>query len=119
MDPRKEEGRRGEDLAAAFFIARGFTVLARNWNHRLGEIDLILSKDGEVRFVEVKYRHTLAYGRPEEAITGAKLRHLERAILLWLEAQKTPPSRYQADALAITALPGRDPEYHWIENVFG
>ncbi|HVM90779.1 MAG TPA: YraN family protein [Verrucomicrobiae bacterium] len=119
MDARKEDGRRGEDLAAAFFIAKGFEIVGRNWNHRLGEIDLIISRAGEIRFVEVKYRRSLTYGRPEESITGAKLRHLERAILLWLETQKPVPKRYQADALAITELPGSPIEYTWIEQIFG
>jgi putative endonuclease len=119
MDIRKVDGRRGEDLAAAFFSKKGFAVIERNWNHRLGEIDLIIEKDSEVRFIEVKLRNTLFYGHPEQAITGQKLRHLERAILLWLETQKSPPKRYQADALAITDIPGRDIEYYWIENIFG
>ena len=119
MDSRKADGKIGEDLAAAFLTGKGFSVIDRNWNHRLGEIDLIVERDGEVRFIEVKYRNTLEFGRPEEAITGKKLRHLERAILLWLEEQKTPPKRYQADAVAITALPGKQPEFYWIENIFG
>jgi putative endonuclease len=117
-DPRKADGRLGEDLAAKFFEAKGFRVLDRNWTHRLGEIDLILERAGEVRFIEVKYRHTLMFGHPEEAITGKKLRHLERAIFCWLEEQENPPKTYQADALAITALPGREIEYFWIEDLF-
>ncbi|MEI7512138.1 MAG: YraN family protein [Candidatus Uhrbacteria bacterium] len=119
MDYRKADGKIGEDLAAAFLIGKGFRVIDRNWLHRLGEIDLIVERDGEIRFVEVKYRNTLEYGRPEEAITGKKLRHLERAIILWLEGQRKQPARYQADAVAITALSGREPEYYWIENIFG
>lgn len=117
-DSRKADGRLGEDLAVRFFESKGFRVLERNWLHRLGEIDLIVERGGEVRFVEVKYRHTLMFGYPEEAITGAKLRHLERAIFCWLEAQAKPPKSYQADALAITALPGKELEYFWIEDLF-
>lgn len=115
---RQHDGQRGEDLAAAFFISKGFRILDRNWRHRLGEIDLIVERDGEVRFIEVKFRNTLMFGHPEEAITGHKLRHLERAIFCWLEEQPVPPKAYQADALAITALPGKEIEYFWIENLF-
>lgn len=114
----KADGRLGEDLAADFFIAKGFRVVDRNWTHRLGEIDLIIEREGEVRFVEVKYRNTLMFGYPEEAITGKKLRHLERAIICWLEDQSAPPKRYQADALAITALAGQPTEYYWIEDLY-
>lgn len=115
---RKADGRYGEDLAEAFFLSKGFHVLDRNWTHRLGEIDLIVEKGGEVRFIEVKYRNTLMFGYPEEAITGKKLRHLERAIICWLEEQSKPPERYQADALAITALSGKPIEYHWVEDLY-
>lgn len=118
-DARKADGRYGEDLAAAFFVSKGFRIVDRNWNHRLGELDLIVERNGQVRFVEVKYRHTLMFGNPEEAITGKKLRHMERAIQCWLEQQTSPPMDYQADALAITALPGQKVEYWWVENLFG
>lgn len=78
-----------------------------------------MEREGEVRFIEVKFRRTRMFGHPEEAITGAKLRHLERAIFCWLEQRHTAPRVYQADALAITALPGQEIEYWWIENLFG
>ncbi|KAA0206118.1 YraN family protein [Candidatus Uhrbacteria bacterium] len=116
---RKADGRLGEDLAASFLVERGFRIVARNWTHRLGEIDLIAERGGDIRFVEVKYRNTLMFGHPEEAVTGKKLRHLARAIECWLEEQAAPPARYQADVLAITALSGRPVEYHWVENVYG
>ena len=118
MDRRKADGAHGESLAASFFEQRGFHVLERNWRHRLGEIDLIVERGGEVRFIEVKYRNTLMFGHPEEAITGKKLRHLARTIECWLETQKTPPKRYQADALAITAVNGKPVEYFWVQNIY-
>lgn len=117
-EARRADGRRGEALAEAFLTERGFRVCARNWNHRLGEIDLIVERAGEVRFVEVKYRRTTAFGYPEEAVTGKKLRHLARAIECWLEEQGRPPERYQADVIAITDLPDRPIEYHWVENIY-
>jgi putative endonuclease len=55
-DPRRRFGDRGEDLAADFFIQNGFRLIERNWNCRLGEIDLIVEKQGKVHFVEVKIR---------------------------------------------------------------
>jgi putative endonuclease len=37
-------GAAGEDLAAAWYEARGYQVLARNWRCREGELDLILRR---------------------------------------------------------------------------
>jgi putative endonuclease len=116
-DPRRRFGNRGEDLAAVFLMARGFRILARNWSCRLGEIDVIAEKDGVTHFVEVKTRRSQAYGNPEEAITRNKIQHLARAIQVYLQTSRTPPRDYQMDALAILAVPGEAPEYHFIENV--
>ncbi|MBM3205083.1 YraN family protein [Candidatus Uhrbacteria bacterium] len=116
MDIRKETGNKGEDFAATFFVSKGFRVVEKNWNCRLGEIDLIVERDGEVRFIEVKTRYSMEYGYPEEAITPAKLRHVARAIEMWLRAHPEP-KHYQADALAILILPGQEPDITWIEGI--
>ncbi|MDO8583803.1 MAG: YraN family protein [bacterium] len=115
IDQRKDVGRRGESFAAAFFLAKGFRVVDRNWNCRLGEIDLVVEKDGMTHFVEVKTRLTMDYGYPEEAITKTKLRHLAKAIELYLRIR--PSVNYQADALAIYRKPEGEPEVEWIQNI--
>ncbi len=117
VDPRAVVGQRGEETASLFLQTKGFRVLTKNWRCRLGEIDLIVEREGEVRFIEVKLRRSLTYGYPEEAITPTKLRHLARAIELWLRSTSNPPTRYQADAVAITVLPGASPEIHWVEGI--
>lgn len=116
-DARQRAGRRGEDLAAAFLSAKGFVEIARNWRCRVGEIDLIVKRGDEVRFVEVKLRRTETYGNPEEAITRTKLRHLARTIECWLLDQPVEPKHYQADAVAIKLLSGCEPEILWIEGI--
>ena len=45
---RGEAGARAEALAAAFLMARGLTIVERNFRCRRGEIDLI-ARDGETR----------------------------------------------------------------------
>lgn len=51
---RARTGRRGEDFVAAALKAKGWTICARNWRRREGEIDII-ALDGETLvFVEVK-----------------------------------------------------------------
>lgn len=116
-DPRRQFGNRGEDLAAVFFLKRGFRIVTRNWSCRLGEIDLVIEKAGKVHFVEVKTRRSLAYGYPEEAITRAKLRHLARAIEVYVAQSGFSIRQYQADALAIMVREGQMPEYHYVEAI--
>ena len=83
----------------------------------MGEIDLVIQKDGVTHFVEVKTRHSLEFGYPEESITRTKLRHLARTIEMYLEHAKPSPQKYQADALAITILPNTEPEFHYVEYI--
>lgn len=116
-DQRKLIGRRGEEIAAAFLLGKGFREVARNWSCRAGEIDLIVRRGDEIRFIEVKLRRSGTYGHPEEAITKTKLLHLSRAIEVWLSQQPSPPSMYQADAIAITILSELSPEIVWIEGI--
>ena len=111
-------GRRGEDLAAAFFAVRGFEIVDRNWRCCVGEIDLVVKRGQDFRFVEVKMRRTHAFGYPEASVTAKKLRHLAGAIELWLRAHGCTPKTYQADVLAISLLKGEDsPHIEWIEGV--
>ena len=115
-DRRKSFGRRGEELAAAFLQTKGFRIIGQNWSTRLGEIDLIAERDGEVRFVEVKTRRSHAYGYPEESVTPEKLSHLRRAIELWLRTARTIPRAYQIDVIAIS-LTSETPQIEWFEGV--
>ncbi len=78
QDRRKDLGRQGEDLAAAYLAQQGYLVVTRNWRIRSGELDIV-ARDGEwLVFVEVRTRRsrggasTLALGSPEESITPRK-----------------------------------------------
>jgi len=92
-DPRRALGSRGEAMAAEWYEARGYRVLARNWRCREGEIDLVLARGRTYVFCEVKTRATEAFGLPAEAVTARKRARLRRLAARWL---------------AETALPGGD-----------
>ena len=68
-DRRRALGAAGEDVAAAWYRAAGYEVLARNWRCREGELDLVVAGSGVVVFCEVKTRRGDAFGLPSEAVT--------------------------------------------------
>jgi putative endonuclease len=80
-------GRSGEDLAARWYEAQGFEVLARNWHCREGELDIIARRAQLLVFCEVKARTTDAFGVPAEAVGPVKQAKIRRLAALWFAAQ--------------------------------
>ncbi len=76
MAYRQRLGARGEQLAAAWYVSRGYRVVARNWRCAEGELDLVLLGGGDLVFCEVKTRASARFGVPAEAVTAAKQRRL-------------------------------------------
>jgi len=75
----------GEDLAAAWYQAQGYEVVARNWRCRDGELDLVVAQGRMYVFCEVKSRSSDAFGAPVEAVTHDKQQRLRRLAARWLE----------------------------------
>jgi putative endonuclease len=72
----EDKGREGEEIAAGFLKRNGYKILERNYRCRLGEIDIIAERGGEIHFVEVKYRTHPIHGTPLESITPQKISRL-------------------------------------------
>ena len=93
----------GEMAVAEYLVARGFTVLDRNWRTKGGELDLIVkSPAGKVHFVEVKTRNSHAFGHPLEAIDREKAHRLQKLALAWLVTNNHFGCDYQIDVAAVT-----------------
>ncbi|MFC3124508.1 YraN family protein [Pseudoroseomonas globiformis] len=56
----ESRGRSAEDRVASRLEAEGWTVLARRFRNKGGEIDLVVERDGLLAFVEVKARAALS-----------------------------------------------------------
>lgn len=119
MDNRSR-GAWGEELAAEYLRRQGYTILARNYRCRYGEVDIIASHNGFVAFVEVKLRKNSSYGAPREAVTYAKQKKLRTTALTWLGEH---PGRLQPrfDVIEILAPQGeatKAPQINHIINAF-
>ena len=102
-DARRAFGQAGEDRAAAWYRARGYIVLDRNWRCRDGELDLVVGRGHVLVFVEVKARRTDRFGIPAEAITPTKQRRLRTLARRYLEATDARPSSLRFDVVSILA----------------
>jgi putative endonuclease len=73
---RRQTGDIGEQAAADYLLVEGYTVLARNYRTRIGEIDLIARRDAQVCFVEVKTRGPDHGIHPLQSVDATKQRRL-------------------------------------------
>jgi putative endonuclease len=78
VNHRQSLGRAGEDRAAAWYVAQGYQIVARNWRSRLGEIDLVCARGDLLVFCEVKARCNDRLGAPAEAVNRTKQLRLRR-----------------------------------------
>ena len=80
-------GRLGEGIATAFLQRLGYSILARNYRCRGGEIDLVATDGPVVVFVEVKTRRRTEWGGPLEAVDARKRRRMATAASHFLLAR--------------------------------
>ncbi|HEX2578298.1 MAG TPA: YraN family protein [Aquihabitans sp.] len=108
-------GAHGEDRAAAWYVTRGYEVIARNWRSRTGELDLICAQGDRLVVCEVKTRSSLAFGHPAEAVTRTKQARIRALASEWLASGAAPfrPHEVRFDVAAV--LPG---EVSVIEGAF-
>jgi putative endonuclease len=96
-------GRAGEDLAASWYSARGYEVVARNWRVVAGEIDLVARRGRLVVVAEVKTRSSDRFGLPVEAVVAAKQARLRRLAAAWLKESGVKAGRVRFDVVSVLA----------------
>jgi putative endonuclease len=117
-DRRARLARQGEDLACQLLCRQGLTVVARNWRHRRGEIDVVAGRPGLLVVCEVKTRRGDGYGPPAAAVTPAKQRRLRHLAAAYLAERGGPPVAVRFDVVAVTWPPGRAPLVEHVPGAF-
>ena len=78
----------GEDIALKWLTSKGFSLLKQNFKTFHGEIDIVVRKDNETHFVEVKSvdisRGTPQKINPKDNFTYAKSLKMAKAIEYYL-----------------------------------
>ena len=96
----------GEDAALEAYRRRGYRLLARNWRCPIGELDLVMSRDGLVVFCEVKARRSSRLGEPWEAVTPAKQRKLRALAHAYLGATSRRDATCRFDVASVRLAGG-------------
>ncbi|ACL23848.1 YraN family protein [Chloroflexus aggregans] len=103
--PKRQLGDRGEQVAAVYLERCGYTIIARNWRCRNGEIDMV-ARDGDyLVFVEVRTR------RDEYALESLLMHKRQRLVTLayhYLAEHDVPETTpWRIDVIALTVVGNR------------
>ncbi len=111
-------GARAELYVARLMKRRGFSILARNFRSKAGEIDLI-AKQGELLVVmEVRYRRSDEWGKPQDTVTAKKQAHLIRCAQDYLRLHpELKRTRVRFDVAGVSRK-GLFLTCDWVENAF-
>lgn len=103
LNKNKEYGVKAENIAKIYLAKNCYKVLHSNWTCRWGEIDIIAQKNEVTIFFEVKYRSSLKFGLPEDALTYHKKRALYRSIRKYLFKNNIFDEKWRLDIICILA----------------
>ena len=109
--------RAGERAAESRYRAGGYRVVARNWRCRLGELDLILEREGILVFCEVKARASATAG-PYESVTPAKRRKVRSLAQAFLLTTGADPPGCRFDVVSVILDADGSPLVHVFEDAF-
>ena len=117
--PTMSLGDRGEREAERLLLRQGMLIVARGYEDKFGEIDLIAVDDESIVFVEVKTRTSNYAGLPAEAVDEQKQRHLTLTALGYLKWNRLTDYRARFDVIAITWPElSKSPEITHYQNAF-
>jgi len=124
MITTREQGKYTENLACEFLKKKGLKLVEKNFNSRLGEIDLIMKSDDTLVFVEVRYRKNNNFGSAAESVTASKQKKLIKTASLYLQQHAKllkHPTRFDVVSItgAIESNNINTINFDWIENAFG
>jgi putative endonuclease len=111
---RRHIGTLAENSACAFLEAQGFSIVARNFLRRIGELDVV-ARTGQLLIVaEVRTRASDRFGGAAASIGRAKQRRIAATTALFLQRHpELRECRVRFDVIVI-----RDGTVEWLKHAF-
>lgn len=117
FENNREFGSWGEKKAAQYLLKKGFRIVERNFRLRQGEIDIIVTKDDWLVFVEVKTRSSRFFGSPQAAVDFDKQRKIKNIARYFLMDSDYKRYRIRFDVISIMYIEGKTKIEH-LKNCF-
>lgn len=112
-------GQQAEQVALDYLLTNGLDLVARNFNCRLGEIDLVMEHAGCLVFVEVRYRKQNRFASAHETVDWRKQKKLIASASIFLARQ--PRFRMRTMRFDVIAMDGASPDefrLQWLRDAF-
>ena len=115
----------GENIASAYLIRNGFSVVDRNYSKPWGEIDIIATKNRVTHFIEVKtlkrsfttVTHETDKHHAEDNVHATKLKRIARTMQTYV-LERNIGEEWCFDVVVVTLDPaGRKARVKFLENI--
>ena len=113
----RQKGDRGEDQAVLLLKNKGYTLLAKQYATRWGEIDIIAQKKDLIVFVEVKTR-AQAYSSLLELVTFKKQQRLIKTAYQFIQEHERKLQKSFSYRFDVITVCGSAPFFNHIEQAF-
>lgn len=110
-------GIKGEELTAIWLNEQGFTILARNYQTRYGEIDIIACKQEVIAFIEVKTRSNTFFPIMN-TVPVSKQQRLIKTAHHYIVAHNIYDKVFRFDIAFIIQKANSKPSFTYLENAF-
>lgn len=118
LHSKRDIGLAAEEAAYQYLLKQGLKPVLRNYNCKLGEIDLIMQECADLVFIEVRYRKQIKYGSPLESITYTKQQKLIKTAAHYLQTQRL--YNFQSCRFDVVSVLKQVDSYkvEWLKNAF-
>jgi putative endonuclease len=111
---RRQTGAAAENSAAAFLESQGFTIVARNFLRRVGELDIVARAGDLLIIAEVRTRSSERFGGAAASISRGKQRRIILTAGLFLDQRpELGRCRVRFDVLVV-----RNGRVEWLRHAF-
>jgi len=111
---RRQSGSLAENSACAFLEANGFSILARNFLRRVGELDVVARAGDLLVVAEVRTRASDVFGGAAASVGRAKQRRIAATAALFLQSHR----ELRQCRVRFDVIVARDGTCEWLKHAF-
>ena len=104
---KQKLGRKGEKLARRFLKKLGYRHLVDNYTLKQGEIDLIMTDEQTIVFVEVKTRENENFVSAEDSVNYGKRKRISSAARHFIQKHHLHEHPCRFDMVVVTTAEGK------------